>query len=36
MQLVENEYDANRTISEQELIIEIIDPEGNLTEYFLE
>ena len=36
MQHGEYEYDANRTISEQELIIEIIDPEGNLTEYYLE
>ena len=36
MQLVEQEYDANRTVSEQELIIEIIDPEGNITEYYLE
>jgi len=36
MQLVEYEYDANRTISEQKLIIEIIDPEGNLSEYFLD
>lgn len=36
MQLVEYEYDANRTLSEQELVIEFIDPNGNLTEYFLE
>jgi len=36
MQLGEYEYDANRTLSEQDLIIEIIDPEGNLTEYYLE
>jgi predicted anti-sigma-YlaC factor YlaD len=36
MQLVEHEYDANRSLSEQKLIIEIIDPEGNLSEYFLE
>ena len=36
MQLVEYEYDANRTLSEQKLIIEIIDSEGNLTEYFLD
>lgn len=36
MQVVEREYDANRSITEQDLIIEIIDPEGNLTEYFLE
>ncbi len=36
MQLVEHEYDANRSLSEQNLIIEIIDPEGNLSEYFLE
>ena len=36
MQLVESEYDANRSITEQDLIIEFIDPEGNLTEYFLE
>ena len=36
MQYGEYEYDANRTLSEQELIIEIIDPEGNLTEYQLE
>ena len=33
MQLVEHEYDANRSLSEQNLIIEIIDPEGNLSEY---
>lgn len=36
MQLVEQEYDANRSISDQEMVIEIIDPEGNLTEYFFE
>lgn len=36
MQLVEYEYDANRTLSEQKLIIEIIDPEGDLSEYLLE
>jgi len=36
MQLVEYEYDANRSLSEQILIIEIIDPEGNLSEYLLE
>jgi len=36
MQLVEHEYDANRPVSEQKLIIEIIDPEGNLSEYYLE
>ena len=36
MQLVEHEYDANRSLSEQKLIIEIIDSEGNLSEYFLE
>jgi predicted anti-sigma-YlaC factor YlaD len=36
MQIVECEYDANRSLSDQELIIEIIDPEGNLSEYFLE
>ena len=36
MQLVEHEYDANRTLSDQELVIEVIDPEGNLTEYYIE
>lgn len=36
MQLVEYDYDANRSLSDQKLIIEIIDPEGNLSEYFLE
>jgi hypothetical protein len=36
MQLVECEYDANRSLSEQKLIIEVIDPEGNRSEYFLE
>ena len=36
MQLVEYEYDANRTLSEQKLVIEFIDPNGNITEYFLE
>ena len=36
IQLVEHEYDANRSLSDQELIIEFIDPEGNLSEYFLE
>ena len=36
MQLVEYEYDANRTLSEQKFVIEFIDPNGNLTEYFLE
>ena len=36
MQLVECDYDANRSVSEQELIIEVIDPEGNLSEYLLE
>lgn len=34
MQIVEHEYDANRILSDQELIIEVIDPEGNLTEYY--
>ena len=36
MQIVEYDYDANRSISDQKLKIEIIDPEGNLSEYFLE
>lgn len=36
MQIVEYDYDANRSLSDQELIIEFIDPEGNLSEYFLE
>jgi predicted anti-sigma-YlaC factor YlaD len=36
MQIVEYDYDANRSVSDQKLIIEIIDPEGNLSEYFLE
>ena len=36
MQIVEQEYDANRSLSEQNLIIEVIDPEGNLTEYYLD
>lgn len=36
MQIVEYDYDANRSLSDQELIIELIDPEGNLSEYFLE
>ena len=30
------EYDANRTISQQQLVISIIDLEGNVTEYFIE
>lgn len=36
MQLVEYDYDANRTLLEQQMVIEIIDPEGNVSEYFLE
>ena len=36
MQLVEYEYDANRTLSEQELVIEFIEPDGTLTEYYLD
>jgi len=30
------EYDANRTISQQQMVISIIDLEGNITEYFIE
>ncbi len=36
LQFVEQDYDANRCLSDQKLIIEIIDPEGNLSEYFIE
>ena len=36
MQLVEYDYDANRTLLEQQMIIEIIDPEGKVSEYFFE
>lgn len=32
----ESEYDANRTISQQELIINVIDAEGKVTEFQLE
>jgi len=30
------DYDANRTISQQQMVINIIDPEGYITEYFIE
>jgi predicted anti-sigma-YlaC factor YlaD len=30
------EYDANRTITQQQMVINIIDLEGNVTEYFIE
>jgi len=32
----ESEYDANRTVSQQELIINVIDPKGKVTEYHFE
>jgi predicted anti-sigma-YlaC factor YlaD len=30
------EYDANRTISQQQMVINILDLEGNVTEYLIE
>ena len=27
------EIDANRTLSQQQLVLQVIDPEGNITEY---
>lgn len=32
----EDEYDANRTISQQSLVLNIIDSEGNVTEIILQ
>ena len=36
MQLVNYDYNANRTLLEQQMVIEIFDPEGNVSEYFFE
>lgn len=35
-QSFEFEYDANKTIIDQELIINIVDPEGNVNQYYLD